>query len=165
MDPWTITLHMESRSIKMIHKAFYRKSFLHMSALCVSLLCAGVACEKEPVIAKQGETCHISSDGWRSCDKDLLCLSPFDQERLKERAAPDGNGIITQTSGHIDDHPELYESDGLLSGRKLLKGTCFAKVALGEPCASNEMCKEGICMQSAGEAEGTIVEKCSSPAQ
>ena len=129
----------------------------------VALITTLAACPSKPATetASTGEVCHRASDNsWKHCDGKALCLFEEDRERLEPRKPITDGPLITTTQGTINN--EDYDCFGILSRSCVRKGVCTAKVGLGEPCASDEMCLEGGCRGSISP-DGLEVWRCVDP--
>lgn len=156
--------------------------FVKCSVLLVLTLGA-VACGKPAnVTAAKGEVCHPTSseNAWKTCEGELICLTPNVQEeyaaqqKLHEKAKdlkPEqmqasgklGQPTITTVSGSSSENRELYDCFGIPGSQScIIKGKCFSKVAVGEPCRGNDMCEEGECL-GIGWVDDQMVWRCMPP--
>lgn len=119
-----------------------------------------LACEKEKVVVKVGESCHIDiKNGWKLCEPELICLT--DELAAKLKPYPKSSEQLTTIKGSNTDDPARYDRVGF--DKQVLKGICYTKVGIGEPCAQSEMCKEGVCITKDGEQPNMKVNLCGNP--
>ena len=97
-------------------------------AVCFSVALVAGCSDKETV--KDGQSCHLSKEGWKACGEKSVCLNQKSQDKVKPRG-------IKPTGDKAE--PEMDCKDKTC----FAKGVCFAKVKLGGACGNDDMCLNG----------------------
>ncbi|MEZ4438783.1 MAG: hypothetical protein R3B72_06820 [Polyangiaceae bacterium] len=130
--------------------------------LAVSATLVATGCGKpDPIKADPGQPCHLG-DGWKNCDG--ACLDADASRRLEEQKhpetapkAPDQPTVTTERGSSADLDMDCY---GFMKDKCVAIGTCVARVAIGEPCVSNEMCESGSCIGDNRDEKGNLEWRC-----